>query len=60
MRFNIRDFEPNTGRVHQPPPVHQTFEGPGFVVCSIVPRLFDYHRGTPRRSNRLLLVPGHR
>jgi homogentisate 1,2-dioxygenase len=41
--FNIGDFEPITGRVHQPPPVHQTFEGPGFVVCSFVPRLFDYH-----------------
>lgn len=41
--FSIRDFEPITGRIHQPPPVHQTFEGPGFVVCSFVPRLFDYH-----------------
>ncbi len=41
--FNIRDFEPVTGRVHQPPPVHQTFEAPGFVICSFVPRLFDYH-----------------
>jgi len=41
--FNIENFEPITGRVHQPPPVHQTFEGPGFVVCSFVPRLFDYH-----------------
>jgi homogentisate 1,2-dioxygenase len=41
--FNIEDFEPITGRIHQPPPVHQTFEGPGFVVCSFVPRLFDYH-----------------
>ncbi len=41
--FNIEDFEPITGRVHQPPPVHQTFDGPGFVVCSFVPRLFDYH-----------------
>src|SRR5882724_5230385 len=41
--FSIRDFEPITGRVHQPPPVHQTFEGPGFVVCSFVPRKFDYH-----------------
>ncbi len=41
--FNIRDFEPITGRVHQPPPVHQTFEGNNFVVCSFVPRLFDYH-----------------
>lgn len=41
--FNIADFEPITGRVHQPPPVHQTFDGPGYVLCSFVPRLFDYH-----------------
>lgn len=41
--FNIADFEPITGRVHQPPPVHQTFEGHNFVVCSFVPRLYDYH-----------------
>lgn len=41
--FNIEDFEPITGRVHQPPPVHQTFEGYNFVVCSFVPRLYDYH-----------------
>lgn len=41
--FNIENFEPITGRVHQPPPVHQTFDGPGFVLCSFVPRLFDYH-----------------
>lgn len=41
--FSIHDFEPITGRVHQPPPVHQTFEGPNVVVCSFVPRLFDYH-----------------
>ncbi|HWB28115.1 MAG TPA: homogentisate 1,2-dioxygenase [Chitinophagaceae bacterium] len=41
--FNINDFEPITGRVHQPPPVHQTFEAHNFVVCSFVPRLFDYH-----------------
>jgi len=41
--FNIEDFEPITGRVHQPPPVHQTFEGRNFVVCSFCPRLFDYH-----------------
>jgi len=41
--FNIEDFEPITGRVHQPPPVHQTFEAHNFVVCSFVPRLFDYH-----------------
>jgi homogentisate 1,2-dioxygenase len=42
-RFSIRDFEPITGRLHQPPPVHQTFAGPNFVVCSFVPRKFDYH-----------------
>ena len=41
--FSIHDFEPITGRVHQPPPVHQTFEGHNFVVCSFCPRLFDYH-----------------
>ena len=41
--FSIHDFEPITGRLHQPPPVHQTFEGPNFVICSFVPRLFDYH-----------------
>jgi homogentisate 1,2-dioxygenase len=41
--FNINDFEPITGRVHQPPPVHQTFEGPNFVVCSFCPRKVDYH-----------------
>lgn len=41
--FNIGDFEPITGRLHQPPPVHQTFEGPNFVICSFVPRKFDYH-----------------
>lgn len=41
--FNIADFEPITGRVHQPPPVHQNFEGHNFVICSFVPRLYDYH-----------------
>ena len=41
--FSIHDFEPITGRVHQPPPVHQTFETSAFVVCSFVPRLYDYH-----------------
>jgi homogentisate 1,2-dioxygenase len=41
--FNIADFEPITGRVHQPPPVHQTFEGPMFVLCSFCPRKLDYH-----------------
>jgi homogentisate 1,2-dioxygenase len=40
--FNIADFEPIVGRVHLPPPVHQTFEGPGFVVCSFCPRPFDF------------------
>ncbi len=41
--LSIHDFEPITGRVHQPPPVHQTFDGHNFVICSFVPRLFDYH-----------------
>ena len=41
--FSIHDFEPITGRVHQPPPVHQTFETDAFVVCSFVPRKYDYH-----------------
>tara|TARA_R110000868_G_scaffold355377_1_gene616876 strand:- start:8541 stop:9698 length:1158 start_codon:yes stop_codon:yes gene_type:complete len=41
--FSIHNFEPITGRVHQPPPVHQTFETSAFVVCSFVPRLYDYH-----------------
>jgi homogentisate 1,2-dioxygenase len=41
--FSIHDFEPITGRVHQPPPVHQTFETNAFVVCSFVPRMYDYH-----------------
>jgi homogentisate 1,2-dioxygenase len=41
--FSIHNFEPITGRVHQPPPVHQTFESSAFVVCSFCPRLYDYH-----------------
>jgi|TARA_B110000967_G_C18887837_1_gene565204 homogentisate 1,2-dioxygenase len=41
--FSIHDFEPITGRIHQPPPVHQTFETNAFVICSFVPRLYDYH-----------------
>jgi homogentisate 1,2-dioxygenase len=41
--LSIHDFEPITGRVHQPPPVHQTFETPTFVMCAFVPRLYDYH-----------------
>jgi homogentisate 1,2-dioxygenase len=41
--FSIHDFEPITGRVHLPPPIHQTFETKGFVMCSFVPRLYDYH-----------------
>lgn len=50
--FNVRDFEPITGRIHQPPPVHQTFQGWNFVVCSFVPRLFDYHpEGIPAPYN---------
>ncbi len=50
--FNIADFEPITGRIHQPPPVHQTFQGWNYVVCSFVPRLFDYHpQGIPAPYN---------
>jgi homogentisate 1,2-dioxygenase len=50
--FNIYDFEPITGLVHQPPPVHQTFQARNFVVCSFVPRLFDYHpQGIPAPYN---------
>lgn len=41
--FNVEDFMPITGKVHQPPPVHQVFEGPGFVVCNFLPRKVDYH-----------------
>lgn len=41
--LNINDFMPITGKIHQPPPVHQTFQSSSFVVCSFVPRLFDYH-----------------
>ncbi|SEF52649.1 homogentisate 1,2-dioxygenase [Halpernia humi] len=42
-KFNIKNFEPITGRIHQPPPVHQTFEAYNFVVCSFVARMYDYH-----------------
>jgi homogentisate 1,2-dioxygenase len=45
-RLNVRDFEPIVGRIHQPPPVHQTFEGPGFVLCSFVPRPFEFGEGS--------------
>ncbi|MFK5957624.1 MAG: homogentisate 1,2-dioxygenase [Lutibacter sp.] len=41
--FSIHDFEPLTGRIHMPPPIHQTWEAAGFVVCSFVPRMYDYH-----------------
>ena len=41
-RFNIHDFEPIVGRIHQPPPVHQTFQGDGFVICSFCPRPYDF------------------
>ncbi len=41
--FSIHNYEPITGRIHMPPPIHQTFEGHNFVICSFVPRLFDYH-----------------
>jgi homogentisate 1,2-dioxygenase len=50
--FSIHNFEPITGRVHQPPPVHQTFEGHNYVVCSFCPRLYDYHpRSVPAPYN---------
>lgn len=41
--FNINDFMPITGKIHMPPPIHQTFSGPGFVICSFMPRMLDYH-----------------
>ncbi len=41
--FSIFNFEPITGRIHMPPPIHQTFQGRNFVICSFVPRLYDYH-----------------
>jgi homogentisate 1,2-dioxygenase len=41
--FNVADYMPITGKVHQPPPVHQVFEGSGFVICNFVPRKVDYH-----------------
>ncbi|HET9728809.1 MAG TPA: homogentisate 1,2-dioxygenase [Acidimicrobiia bacterium] len=50
--FNIHDFEPIVGRIHQPPPVHQTFAGPSFVVCSFVPRPYDF-------DPRAVKVPYH-
>ncbi len=50
--FSIHDFEPITGRIHQPPPVHQTFAARNFVICSFVPRLYDYHpEGIPAPYN---------
>ncbi|HET7389070.1 MAG TPA: homogentisate 1,2-dioxygenase domain-containing protein [Nocardioidaceae bacterium] len=44
--FNVEDFMPITGKIHQPPPVHQVFEGNGFVVCNFLPRKVDYHEGS--------------
>lgn len=41
--FSAKDFEPITGRIHMPPPIHQTFEGHNFVICTFAPRLYDYH-----------------
>lgn len=43
MAFNINDFQPITGKLHMPPPIHQTFQAPGFVVCSFCPRILDFH-----------------
>ena len=42
-KFNIKNFEPITGRVHLPPPIHQNFEAHNFVICSFVARMYDYH-----------------
>jgi homogentisate 1,2-dioxygenase len=42
--FSIHDFEPIVGRIHQPPPVHQTFQGDGFVICSFCPRPYDFDK----------------
>jgi homogentisate 1,2-dioxygenase len=44
--FNVEDFMPITGKIHQPPPVHQVFEGPNFVICNFCPRKVDYHEGS--------------
>ena len=52
--FNIDDFEPKAGRLHQPPPAHQTFEGPNFVICSFCPRKLDWD---PRRSSSRTTTP---
>jgi homogentisate 1,2-dioxygenase len=50
--FSIHNYEPITGRIHMPPPIHQTFEGHNFVICSFVPRLYDYHpEGIPAPYN---------
>lgn len=43
VAFNINDFQPITGQIHMPPPIHQTFATPGFVICSFCPRMLDYH-----------------
>ena len=48
--FNAQDFEPITGTVHQPPPIHQTFEIRGYVVCTFAPRLLDYPSGSGQDS----------
>ena len=56
--FNIGDFEPIVGRVHQPPPVHQTFEGDGFVVCSFVENNDDLTGVTTRSPKKIVLVTG--
>ena len=56
--FSIHDFEPITGRVHQPPPVHQTFEAHNFVICSFCPRLYDYHPDSSRhRTTTATSIP---
>src|SRR6185436_19409905 len=65
--FSIHDFEPITGRIHQPPPSHQTFQGPNFVICSFCPRMLDwdpnaialpYHHSNVQSEEMIYYVDG--
>ncbi len=65
--FNIADFEPKAGRLHQPPPAHQTFQGPNFVICSFCPRMLDwdpmaialpYHHSNVQSEEMIYYVDG--
>jgi homogentisate 1,2-dioxygenase len=66
--FNVDDFEPVTGRIHLPPPVHQTFQGPNFVICSFCPRPLDwdpdaialpYHHSNVQSEEAIYYVDGN-